>query len=154
MNMYSRVIVDRTTGKNVDEYLETVFRQLFEWNVEGEQGPAIEQILEEYTTSIFAEDAVSSKGIISDPAAAVVWASQFGELDVSAVNASLVQQLRAFDKVFNVEINYSAKIGPAKAGQRRSYGRTIHQVTLLAGVQVLRETANQILNKKDNQQHH
>ena len=154
MSADTRIIIDEETGKNVDEYLEVVFKQVFEWNVEGEQGSAIETLLEQYTAMIFDKSAVSCHGIISDPDAAFLWASQFGELRLSNVSARLLNTLRSANEAFNVEINYSGKIGPDREGQKRVYGRSVHQVTLLAGVQVLRETANQILNKVANQQHH
>ena len=152
--MSTRIITDESTGKHVDEYLEVIFKQIFEWDVAGAQGPAIEQLLEEYTSRIFDKSAVSCQGIITDPEAAALWASQFGELRLSNVSTKLLNALRNENEAFHVEINYSAKIGPDRDGQKRVYGRSVHQVTLLAGVQVLRETANQILNKLETEQHH
>lgn len=154
MSTDTRIMKDEVTGKYIDEYLEVSFKQIFEWNVTGEQGAAIEQILEQYTARMFDKNAVSCSGITTDPDAAARWASQFGELRISRVAGKLLRTLRDENEAFNTDTLYAAKVGPDTDGQEIVFGRTEHQVALLAGVQILRVMANDILNKGENQHHH
>lgn len=133
-------------GRNVDDYLEGLFQQIMEWDVEGEEAPAIERVLQPYTTSLFGKSGVSCQGIITDPDRAFLWVSQFGELRIASVDANTRKLLRKQFTGYEGEINFVGQIGPDHPNHKRVFARTVHQIALLAGIQVLRETADKTLN--------
>jgi len=152
--MTSRIIVDEDSGQNIDEYLEICFSQVFSHETEGEEGDAIEEMLAEYANRIFGENAVPTKGIITDLLQAILWVTQFGELRIHALSPKYIRELLASDDDYPKDIKYGAKIGPAAMQQKSVCGSTIHQVVLLAGIQVLRETSYGILNSDADQTSH
>lgn len=149
--MNTRLMLNQD-GRMVDEYLEVCFKQIFDWHVRGKQGKAVEILLDEYTVAVWGKSAVSCKGSISDINVAILWATQFGELRLFKLDAKTAEALNKKEG-YNSELNFSGKIGPDNPRQSRVAARTAHQVILLAGIQVLRETADSLLNKADSTAH-
>ena len=152
--MNSRIVVDEATGMNVDECLETCFMQVFEQLTDGEEGAAIEKILNEYTSQVFGPDGVTTQGIITDISKAIQWALQFGELRIHNLSSKYIRELRDSSADYPADIAFGAKIGPDNVEQKSVCGSTLHQVVLLAAIQVLRETSYGILNSDGTETSH
>jgi hypothetical protein len=142
--MQDRIYRDENLGKNVDEHLEVVFKEVYDWEIS--DNDAIATLLDPYTQRIFGADYVPFATALDDLSHTIRWAMQFGELRLFPITAEDTSVIRAEfgDKI----INYGAKIGDDKQGELRAYGATLIQVIVLAGVQVLREYAYELLNTK------
>jgi hypothetical protein len=142
--MSDRVYMDESLNKNADEHLEVVFKEVYDWNLSDHS--AIGLLLDPYTSAIFGAAAVPFNGALEDLAHAVKWATQFGELRIIPITTDDRKSITA--QVGDKVVNYGAKIGDDREDQFRAYGDSVLQVVILAGVQVLREYAYDLLNTK------
>ena len=139
--MNDRLMHDTSTGKNVDEHLEIVFSEVYHENIS--DPAAITTLINPYTSAIYGDAAVPFEPALTSIEHAIKWATQFGELRIIPVTGVMAREILKDD---TRECNWIAKIGDDRPDQSRVYGRTLIQVIVLAGVQVLRETAHGLLN--------
>lgn len=129
LTVSSRIYFDESLNRNADEFLEVAFSQIFHENLSVEDSAALPTLLDPYTTQLFGDAAISFAGADNSIESASKWASQFGEL-----------------RVWPDDNGWFAKIGPDNPGQLPvSHVKELHAV-LLAGVQVLREYSDEVLN--------
>jgi len=148
--MTDRLYFDKGTGKNVDEHLEAAYKNILEWNVEDEEGAAVAALLDPYSKAVFGAQAIPFKGALEDIEHAAKWVIQFGELRVFSVNDEIKRALRKSEPGIDLSnANLAAQVTRPDLKNAFVYGRTLHQVILLAGVQVLREQADVILNQAE-----
>jgi hypothetical protein len=125
----SRIYFDKSLNRNADEFLEVAFSQIFHDNLSVEDRAALPALLDPYTTQLFGDAAISFTEAYNSIETATKWASQFGEL-----------------RVWCDDNIWFAKIGPENPQQLSvSHAKQLDAI-LLAGVQVLREYSNEILN--------
>lgn len=127
--MPDRVQRNKRTGRNEDEYLEAIFYEVYHAKLTTVDLGAL---LDPYTDKIFGTAAVPFANAVTDTEQAFAWALQFGNVNV----------FRTEDKVNE----WGAKIGPDRVGQCRVNAKTLRYAVILAGVQVLREHAYEVLN--------
>jgi hypothetical protein len=123
------VYFDESLGKNVDEHLEVVFKQIYEWQIEGEQGNAIAILLNPYTKASFGDSAIAFDGALQDIDHAVRWSSQFGDVRVFAIDAK-----SAKDHQIGSELNdakFASKIESDQVNHSIVLGKTVHQARVL-----------------------
>jgi hypothetical protein len=147
-----RAYFDESLGKYADEHLEVVFKQIYEWQVEGEQGNAIAILLDPYTNASFGDAAVAFDGALQDIDHAVRWSSQFGDVRVSAIDAQSANADQLGSELGSDM--FGSKIENDQFKHLMVFGKTVHQAILLAGVQVLREFAHEVLNRSQNETAH
>ncbi len=146
--MSDRLRFDKDAGRNIDEHLEAAYKNILEWNVEDEEGAAVAALLDPYSKATFGIQAIPFKGALEDIEHAAKWVIQFGELRVFSVNDEIKSALSKSKPGIDLSnANLAAQVTRPNLKSAFVYGRTLHQVILLAGVQVLREYADVILNQ-------
>jgi hypothetical protein len=147
-NAPDRVYYDESLQCYADEYLETVFRQIYCGDTAGEQGSAIAAMLDPYTRASFGESMVPFSGCLQSIEQAARWSMQFGDFRIVPVLPEHAAQLQQFNGSVGLkqETNFAVEMDRRGHGTIRVHGRTLHDAILLIGVQMLRESAYLLLN--------
>jgi hypothetical protein len=98
-------------------------------------------LLEPYAASVNDEAAVSFVGALDDAERAIEWACQFGPVLFRKLEQDEIR--KAKQQGDHREIAYAARLMKAK---NEVYGQSVKETIILAGVQSLRETADNVLN--------
>lgn len=138
-----RIKYHESIGMLADDYLETVYFQVYYQTSSDEDKRAFGAILDQYTKGMLQEPIPFGNAAFS-LLAARDWIKNFnGNLmvwNVSGPERSRHPELTEHKCRFGAKVERGIKWAPCV------YARTEHDVTILAGVQVLREIAYETLN--------
>jgi hypothetical protein len=129
----NRIVFDKQRKTMVDEHLESCYKNILEWNIEGEEGEAVEKLLDPYAVAIYGKGAILFDQSLKDIDKAFLWSSQFGNVEVFDAKPTGAKQ---------------PKFGARITGVLSTvYGVTLHQVIILAGIEYLRQIAAKVLSQ-------
>lgn len=132
-------IITADNGLHYDEILEVIWDQVYNQTLTDECRKLLPGFLDQYTVP---HGRAFGDGL-NDYETAFVWASQFGTVHVWPIDEDDIAD--DYPSIAEHGDQWVAKVGDPSVGYR-AYARERIEAVILAGVQVLRDQASEILN--------